>query len=122
VYARRLAEWIVIEPVEWLVPGWIPLGVLTVLDGDPGLGKSTLLIDIAARVTSHGMLFNNQQGPIGTVILMSAEDPAENTIRPRLEAAGAYVERIGARLIEIALADIGFLRRLAITTIRLAKR
>jgi hypothetical protein len=60
----------------------------------PGLGKSTLLIDIAARVTSHGMQFNNQQGPTGTVMLMSAEDPAESTIRPRLEAAGANVERI----------------------------
>jgi predicted ATP-dependent serine protease len=33
--------------------------MLTVLDGDPGLGKNTLLIDIAARVTSHGMQFYN---------------------------------------------------------------
>src|SRR6266446_4339471 len=38
-------------PARWLWPGWIPLGKLTVLDGDPGLGKSTLLLDLAARVT-----------------------------------------------------------------------
>ena len=59
------------------------------LDGDPGLGKSTLLIDIAARVTTHGMHFNGKQGPTGHVILLSAEDGPEDTIKPRLEAAGA---------------------------------
>jgi predicted ATP-dependent serine protease len=38
----------------------LPVGKLSVLDGDPGLGKSTLLIDIAARVTTHGMHFNGK--------------------------------------------------------------
>src|SRR5690606_20606847 len=39
------------ERVTWLDPGRIPLGKLTVLDGDPGLGKSTVTIDYAARVS-----------------------------------------------------------------------
>jgi hypothetical protein len=57
--------------VNWLVPGWLPLGKLIVLDGDPGLGKSTLLLDIAARVTTHGVGFNNQQGPTGNVVILN---------------------------------------------------
>jgi RecA-family ATPase len=65
-----------------------------VLDGDPGLGKSTLLLDIAARVTTHGVHFNNKQGPVGTVVLLSAEDGPEDTIKPRLEAASANPEMI----------------------------
>jgi hypothetical protein len=79
---------------HWLWPGRVPLGKLTVLDGDPGLGKSTLLLDIAARVTTHGVHFNDKQGPTGTVILLSAEDGPEDTIKPRLEAAGANPEMI----------------------------
>ena len=39
------------EPVAWLWPGYIPKGRLTVLDGDPGLGKSLTTIDLAARLT-----------------------------------------------------------------------
>jgi hypothetical protein len=81
------------RPVEWLVPHWIPLGKVVTLDGDPGLGKSTLLLDIAARVSSHGISFTGKQGATGNVVLISAEDNAEDTIRPRLEAA-ANLDRI----------------------------
>src|SRR5205814_57435 len=38
-------------PVEWLMPGWLPRGAVTVLDGDPDLGKRTLTLDLAARVS-----------------------------------------------------------------------
>jgi hypothetical protein len=82
------------QNIDWLIPGWIPLGKLTVLDGDPGLGKSTFLADITARVSSHGIGFNQRQGPTGDVIFLSAEDCLEDTVRPRLEAAGANLERI----------------------------
>jgi AAA domain/HNH endonuclease len=92
-HARRYST-IERKRVEWLVPDWLPLGKVVVLDGDPGLGKSTLLLDIAARVTTHGMHFNNKQGPVGTVVLLSAEDGPEDTIKPRLEAAGANPEMI----------------------------
>ena len=44
------------ETVTWLWPGYIPRGKLSILDGDPGLGKSTLALDLAARLTrGHAM-------------------------------------------------------------------
>src|SRR5947209_909244 len=82
------------RPVEWLWPGWIPLGNLTVLDGDPGVGKSTLLLDLAARLSRDGVMPDGAAGPVAPSILLSAEDGAEDTIRPRLEAAGGVMDRL----------------------------
>ena len=82
------------KPVEWLWPGWIPLGKITMLDGDPGLGKSTMLIDLAARVSRAGIMPDGSQGISGNVVIMSAEDAPDDTIRPRLEAAAANLDRI----------------------------
>ena len=59
---------------RWLWPGWIPLGKLTVLDGDPGLGKSTLLLDLAARVTRGLAMPDGSTGMSGGVTLLTAED------------------------------------------------
>src|SRR5215203_1614780 len=77
------------ETVEWLWERRIPLGKITVLDGDPGLGKSVLTTDLAARLTTGRAMpqgFRKRQ-PAGVVIL-SAEDGAGDTIRPRFDAAG----------------------------------
>ena len=52
------------RPVEWLWPGWIALGKLTVLDGDPGVGKSTLLLDLAARLSRDGVMPDRTVGPV----------------------------------------------------------
>lgn len=78
------------EPVAWLWQGRIPLGMLTVLDGDPGLGKSTVLLDLASRLSRGDAMPDCSPGPApaGTVIL-SAEDDLSRVIRPRLEATGA---------------------------------
>jgi hypothetical protein len=84
------------HPVEWLWRPWIPRPGLTLLDGDPGLGKSTLLIDLAARVSCGWTMPSGgdpAQVPAG-VLLLSAEDDPERTIRPRLDAAGADVSRV----------------------------
>ena len=89
------------EQVEWLWPGRLPLGKLAVLDGDPGLGKSVLTLDLAARASAGLELPDGGRcGPAG-VVLLSAEDGLEDTIRPRLDAAGADTERI------VALSMIG---------------
>jgi hypothetical protein len=80
--------------VEWLWPGRIPLGKLTILDGDPGLGKSVLSLDLAARVSTGQAMPDGAPGPRGGVVLLSAEDALDDTIRPRLDAAGADVSRV----------------------------
>ena len=83
------------RPVEWLWPGRLPAGKLVVVDGDPGDGKSTMLTDIAARLTI-GAEFPDGHRPYGprSVVLLSAEDAADDTIRPRLDAAGADPSRV----------------------------
>lgn len=86
------------ESIDWLWPGKIARGKLTVLAGDPGLGKSFVTLDIAARLTC-GLPWPDAPGkPIepGGVVLLGAEDGIADTIRPRLDAAGADVNRIVA--------------------------
>lgn len=86
------------EPVAWLWPGRIALGKLTLIAGDPGLGKSFVTLDMAARV-STGNGWPDRLGERiepGGVVLLSAEDGIADTIRPRLDSAGADVTRIVA--------------------------
>jgi len=53
------------ELISWLWAGWIPLGKLAVLDGDPGVGKSTLTLDIAARVTTDRAMPDGTASDVG---------------------------------------------------------
>jgi hypothetical protein len=65
------------------------------LAGNPGLGKSQITSSMAAVVTTGGMWpVDKNRCEIGNVIFLSAEDDAEDTIRPRLEAAGADLSRV----------------------------
>jgi hypothetical protein len=85
------------ERIRWLWHGRIPLANVTLLDGDPGLGKSTLALDIAARHT-RGVEFpleerGNFDEP-GNVLVVSAEDDIASIIVPRLRAARANMSRI----------------------------
>jgi putative DNA primase/helicase len=82
------------QPLRWLWPYRVPLGKLTILAGDPGLGKSLLLLDLAARVSCGHPLPDGDSAELGDVIVVSAEDDPADTIRPRLEAAGADLERV----------------------------
>ena len=85
-----------IEPVttDWLWPGWLPQGKLVLLDGNPGTGKSTLSLDVVARL-SRGESFPTTDTPIRCrTAVLSTEDAADDTIRPRLDAAGAQVEMV----------------------------
>ena len=90
----RVAD-VAAEQVRWLWPGYLPRGKLVVLDGDPDLGKSTLTLDLAARVSrGHPMPDGAPlDGPAG-VVLLTAEDGVADTVRPRLEAAGADLARV----------------------------
>ena len=76
------------QQVDWLWQKRIPLGKITLLDGDPGMGKSLLSIFIAACVTTGQPMPDGAPGKQGKVILIAPEDAAEDTIKPRGEAAG----------------------------------
>src|SRR2546426_355266 len=82
------------QPVHWLWDKRIPLGKITLLDGDPGMGKSLLALDLAARVSSGLPMPDGTPGPQGGVILIAPEDDAGDTLRPRLQAAGGDPSRV----------------------------
>lgn len=83
------------ELVQWEWMHRIPRAKVTVLDGDPGLGKSTLALDLAARRTRGLPMPGDERelDPAGAVFL-TAEDGIADTLRPRLEAAGADLDRV----------------------------
>jgi hypothetical protein len=84
------------EQVEWLDKGYIPLGKITGIIGDPGLGKSTLtLLYMASHTTGLPMPGGTRNAPAHAV-LVSAEDGLADTIVPRLRAAGADLSRVTA--------------------------
>ena len=81
--------------LEPLWPGILWVGKPTLLVGDPGLSKSTLACDVVARVTRGGGWPCAVPATIqGEVLMLSAEDDVADTLRPRLEAAGADVDRV----------------------------
>lgn len=80
--------------VPWLWANRIPLGRITLIAGRPGLGKSFLTCDIAATVSTGRRWPDNAPNEVGSVILLSCEDDAGDTIRPRLDALDADVKRI----------------------------
>jgi RecA-family ATPase len=91
-------EDVVAEEVEWLWEGYIPIGKLTILQGDPGKGKTMAMLNlIAAFTTGRGMLeppgSSMIREPIN-VIYQTAEDGLADTVKPRLEAAGADCSRV----------------------------
>jgi putative DNA primase/helicase len=96
VVVRRLSD-VQAETVHWLWRGRIPFAKLTALDGDPGLGKSTLTLDIAARLTRGDVMpdgsIGDQEGP-RSVLLLTAEDGVADTIKPRLAAMGADQDHV----------------------------
>lgn len=83
------------EEVEWLWQDRIPLGKITLIEGDPGVGKSWITMAIAAAVTT-GAKFpdDDREREPASVLILSAEDGAGDTIRPRLEDMGAELTRI----------------------------
>jgi hypothetical protein len=83
-------------PVNWLWRGRLPMGRLVLLAGDPGIGKSFVALDIAARI-STGASWPDSPGcprdPVN-VLVFSIEDDARDTIAPRLKQAGAALDRV----------------------------
>ena len=91
----RCASEIEPERVEWLWPGRIARGKHTCIAGEPGTGKSQLSIAIVSAIsTGAEWPCGEERAPLGSVIILSAEDGAADTIIPRLIAAGADRGRI----------------------------
>ncbi|MBP0974161.1 MAG: AAA family ATPase [Oscillospiraceae bacterium] len=82
------------QEVDWLWYPYIPRGKLTIMQGDPGEGKTTLALQIAALVTRGYMFGNTEKQLAGTVMIQSAEDGMGDTIVPRLLQSGADMSRI----------------------------
>ncbi len=78
----------------WLWPGRLPVGHLVMLDGDPGVGKSTLSLDFAARVSTGAPWPDGQPCKQGGVLLMTAEEGLAETVVPRLLLAGGDLNHI----------------------------
>jgi len=82
------------KPIEWLWSERIACGKITVIAGNPGLGKSQLTAWLASVVTQGASwLDGHVKAKQGEVVFLSAEDDAADTIKPRLMAAGADVSR-----------------------------
>jgi hypothetical protein len=81
--------------VEWLDAGRVPLGLVTVIGGYGGLGKSQWMLSLCARL-SRGEL-----GESAVSLIATAEDDEETTVRPRLEALGANLELIHSVTIQM---------------------
>lgn len=98
---------------KWLWKNRIPEGTLTIIEGDGGKGKSTIVADILSRLSSGSLLPDDseEREPMN-VLLLSAEDDPGSVIRPRFDAHGAVLENI---LIEQQpkVIDISMLSRLA---------
>ncbi len=90
-----LSSQVPVRRVTWVWPGYVPAGKLTTIEGDPGAGKSTLTIDLVARwSTTEAMPSGAAHAGPYDCLMISAEDDPEDTIVPRLRAAGADLNRV----------------------------
>lgn len=89
------------RPVDYIWKGRLARGMAAIWDGDPATGKTSAAMDIAARITTgRGMpgeegADTDDTNPRRGVLLLTAEDSLEQTIRPRMEAAGADLNKVG---------------------------
>lgn len=103
-------ETVEVEQIEWLLYPFIPYGKLTIIQGDPGEGKTTMVLQIIAKLTKGEEVFTDggidngseekeDEVPVQkyepvNVIYQTAEDGLGDTIKPRLLAAGADCSRV----------------------------
>lgn len=93
-------ETVEVEEIEWLLYPFIPYGKVTIIQGDPGEGKTTMVLQITAKLTKGEAVLpdsleiqNHKTEPVN-VIYQTAEDGLGDTIKPRLLAAGADCSKV----------------------------
>ena len=85
------------KPINWLWPEKIARGKVSMIAGDPGLGKSLVTLALASAVSIGARWpVDGGNAPMGSVVILSDEDAVADTIRPRLDAAGADCTKIHA--------------------------
>ena len=72
------------ESVEWLLYPFVPYGKITIIQGDPGEGKTMLVLQIIARLTKGESIIDEEAKPPVSVIYQTAEDGLGDTIKPCL--------------------------------------
>lgn len=82
-----------VEEVRWLYRPILPRGVVTVLEGDPGIGKSNFTMALIAALTTGKSVPWSPDVPKGVVVILSAEDDPARVLKPRLIANGADVSK-----------------------------
>jgi putative DNA primase/helicase len=85
---------IVVEPIRWLWKEWLASGKLHILGGPPGVGKTTISMDLAATVTTGGAWPDGTKCDPGNVVIWSGEDDPADTLMPKLMASGADRSRV----------------------------
>jgi hypothetical protein len=86
---------VVATQVRWLWPRYLPRGKVVMVDGDPGVGKSTMLLDIVARGSrGEAAPDGGSLGEPWVTLYVTGEDDPSDTIRPRLDVAGANTDLV----------------------------
>ena len=83
-----------LTPVDWLWKPYLPFGKLSVLQGNPGEGKTYFAMHLAAACTNGKLLPNMERMEPFNVIYQTAEDGLGDTVKPRLIEAGADLDRV----------------------------
>ncbi len=83
-----------VEAISWLWYPFIPYGKVTIIQGDPGEGKTTLVLQIIARLTRGESIIDDKEKPPINVIYQTAEDGLADTIKPRLLSADADCSKV----------------------------
>jgi putative DNA primase/helicase len=90
----RNAATITVRPIEWLWINRFACGKISMISGNPGLGKSQIIVSMAAIITRGALWPDGTSCQAGSVLFLSAEDDAADTLIPRLIAANADLTRV----------------------------
>lgn len=90
---RRMSQ-VHAREIDWLWPNWLPKGMLTLLGGYAGDGKSTLTAALAAAFSTGGILPDGTTAPQVNTLMVSTEDEVETVVKPRLAVHGLDEERV----------------------------
>jgi hypothetical protein len=82
------------QAIDWLWRGWLAAGKLHLIGGQPGTGKTTIALSLAAAVTKGGLWPDGTRATRGTIAVWSGEDDVADTLVPRLRAAGADMAKV----------------------------